>query len=166
MTVRRCVRVTVEARGSHSTQVTLYVFMAPPATHGLDSGPGSRDVPGPRRGGPTPVRPAPARAEEVEVVAPAAPSAPPLESDGYPRRKQLVHPNIVQFYVFGERFQLYSSIVWSFMHMATIGFFGKYFVSSVLYAIETTLRNDNYITGHKKNGDKNYLISTSMIEDV
>ena len=39
------------------------------------------------------MRPAPARAEGVEVVAPAAPSAPPLESDGYPRRKQPVHPN-------------------------------------------------------------------------
>ena len=93
VTVRCWTRVTVEARGSHSTQVTLYVFVAPPATHGLDSGPGSRGVQGPRRGRPTLVRPAPARAEGVEVVAPAAPSAPPLESDGYPRRKQPVHPN-------------------------------------------------------------------------
>ena len=51
-----------------------------------------------RRWRPTPLRSAPARAEEVEVVAPAAPSAPPLESDGYPRRKQpenrTLHPNI------------------------------------------------------------------------
>ncbi len=39
------------------------------------------------------MRPAQAQAEEVEVVAPPAPSALPLESDGYPRRKQPVHPN-------------------------------------------------------------------------
>ena len=83
----------VEARGSHGAQVTLYVFVAPPATHGLGSGPGSSGVQGPRCRRPRPARPVPARAEGVEVVAPTAPSAPPLESDGYPRRKQPVHPN-------------------------------------------------------------------------
>jgi len=41
VTVRCLTRVTVEARGSHSTQITLYVFVAPPATHGLDSGRGA-----------------------------------------------------------------------------------------------------------------------------
>jgi len=41
VTVRCLTRVTVEARGSHSTQITLYVFVAPPATHGLGSGRGA-----------------------------------------------------------------------------------------------------------------------------
>ena len=50
--------------------------------------------------------------------------------------------------------------------MATIGFFGTHFVSSVLYTVESTLRNDLYITGLKQNGEKKYLISKSMIEDV
>jgi hypothetical protein len=50
--------------------------------------------------------------------------------------------------------------------MATIGFFGTHFVSSVLFTVESTLSNDLYITGHNKNGDKEYLISMLMIEDV
>ena len=73
---------------------------------------------------------------------------------------------IVQYRVLGERFQIYSSILWCFMHMATIGFFGKHFVSSVLYTVETTLRNDLYITGCNKKGEKKYFISMSMLEDV
>jgi len=50
--------------------------------------------------------------------------------------------------------------------MATIGFFGTHFVGAVLYTVESTLRNDLYITGLKQNGEKKYLISKSMIEDV
>ena len=64
---------------------------------------------------------------------------------------------IVQYRVLGERFLIYSSIVWCFMHMATIGFFGRHFVSSVLYTVETTLRNDLYITGHNKKRRKEVL---------
>ncbi len=73
-------------------QVTLYVFVAPPATHGLGCRAGG-EVRGPvaRAARPGASRTSPA--EGVEVVTPAAPSALQLESDGYPRRKQPVHPN-------------------------------------------------------------------------
>ena len=52
------------------------------------------------------------------------------------------------------------------MHMATIGFFGTHFVGSVLYTVQSTLRNDLYITGLNKKGERKYLVSMSMIEDV
>ena len=91
-TVRRCSRATEGTplqlcSVSRSRQVTLFVVAAPPAAHGLRAGRPLR-----RPGGAT-ARPDAAHAEGVEVVAPAAPSAPPLESDGYPSSKQPVHPN-------------------------------------------------------------------------
>jgi len=92
--VTALVRVTARRPGrpGRGTQVTLYVFVAPPATQGLGCRTGG-EVRGPvaRAARPGAARASPS--EGVEVVTPAAPSALQLESDGYPRRKQPVHPN-------------------------------------------------------------------------
>ena len=92
--VTALVRVTARRPGrpGRGTQVTLYVFVAPPATQGLGCRTGG-EVRGPvaRAARPGAARASPS--EGVEVVTPAAPSALQLESDCYPRRKQPVHPN-------------------------------------------------------------------------
>jgi len=76
--------------GPHDERVTLFVIAVPPAAHGLGAG---RESPPGRGGEAAPAAgPAAAHARGVEVVAPAAPAAPPLESDSYPSSEQPVHP--------------------------------------------------------------------------
>jgi hypothetical protein len=65
-----------------------------------------------------------------------------------------------QYRILGERFQLYSSIVWCLMHQASIGLFGKHIVRAIIYLLETTLRNDMYVR------DGNYIISKATIEAI
>ena len=39
---------------------------------------------------------------------------------------------IVQYFILGERFQLYLNCVWCFMHMATIGLFAQHICNSII----------------------------------
>ena len=73
---------------------------------------------------------------------------------------------IVQLRVLDERFQLYCSINWCFMHQATIGLFGQHIVKSVIYKVDTTLRNDSYTKGKTKEGRPRYLISEAALDAV
>ena len=52
----------------------------------------------------------------------------------------------MQYFILGERFQLYLSCVWCFMHMAFIGSFGQHICNSIVHKIKTTLRNDELAT--------------------
>jgi len=71
----------------------------------------------------------------------------------------------LQLRVLGERFQLYSSINWCFMHQATIGLFG-HLVKSVIYKVEMTLRHDSYSTGKTAEGQTKYIIGMPRLGSV
>ena len=73
---------------------------------------------------------------------------------------------ILQLRVVDERFQLYCSINWCFMHQSTIGLFGEHVVKSTIYRIQTTLRNDSYTNGKTKDGGRKQLISEAALEAV
>ena len=73
---------------------------------------------------------------------------------------------IVQLRVLGERFQLYCSINWCFMHQATIGLVGHHIVPSIIYKIRKLLRNDLYTKGLTAEGNPRYLISEAMLDEV
>jgi hypothetical protein len=59
------------------------------------------------------------------------------------------HDLILQLRVLDERFQLYCSINWCFMHQATIGLFG-HVVKSIIYKNEITLRDNCTARGQAK----------------
>ena len=65
------------------------------------------------------------------------------------------HDLILQLRVLDERFQLYCSINWCFMHQATIGLFG-HVVKSMIHKVEITLR-DKYSKGTSKDGQPKYV---------
>ena len=52
------------------------------------------------------------------------------------------------------------------MHCATLGLFGNHIVKSVIHKIETTLRNDSYITGYDREGRPKYVISKAALDAV
>jgi hypothetical protein len=92
-----------------------------------------------------------------------------------PRRRQLfaiLFPEsdcsgaIVQLRVLDERFQLYTSINWCFMHAATIGLFGNHIVKAVVNKIKATLRNDLYTKGSFEDGRIKYFFSEAALDDV
>ena len=73
---------------------------------------------------------------------------------------------LVQYYILGERFQLYASCVWCFMHMAVIGLFGKHICNSIVHKIRSTLRNEVLIKGRTKEGSPVYIIGEAALERV
>ena len=73
---------------------------------------------------------------------------------------------LVQYYILGERFQLFASCVWCFMHMAVIGLFGQHVCNSVVHNKSTTLRNDLLIKGHANEGSPMYINSEAALERV
>ena len=73
---------------------------------------------------------------------------------------------LVQYYILGERFQLFCSIPWCFMHQATIGLWGNHAVRSVVHKLESTVRNDRYAYGKTKEGKPKFIISNNMTEDI
>ena len=71
---------------------------------------------------------------------------------------------LVQYFILGERFQLYCCIPWCFMHQATIGLWGNHTVRSVVHLLETTLRNDRYVKGQTRDGNPKYIISKTGVD--
>ena len=67
--------------------------------------------------------------------------------------------------VLDERFQLYCSINWCFMHQATIGLFG-HVVKSVIHKVETTLRDKLYSKGKNADGQPVYIIGMPRLDGV
>ena len=72
----------------------------------------------------------------------------------------------MQLRVLDERFQLYTSINWCFMHQATIGLFGNHIVKAVVNKIKATLRNDSYTKGKFGDGRTKYFFSEAAQEEV
>ena len=73
---------------------------------------------------------------------------------------------IVQYFILGERFQLYLNFVWCFMHMATIGLFAQHICNTIVHKINTTLRNDEIVKGSSSDGKPKYVISEANLEAV
>ena len=75
----------------------------------------------------------------------------------------------MQYFILGERFQLYLSCVWCFMHMAVIGLFGQHICNSIVHKIKTTLRNDELATMQRQTDGSSklrYVISEAALEAV
>ena len=75
------------------------------------------------------------------------------------------HDVVLQLRVLGERFQLYCSINWCFMHQATIGLFG-HVVKSIIHKVEITLRDKLYSKGTSEDGQPKYVIGMPRLEGI
>ena len=76
---------------------------------------------------------------------------------------------VMQFFILGERFQLYLSCVWCFMHMAVIGLCGKHICNSIVHKINTILRNHHLATMQRQadgTTKTKYVISEAALEAV
>ena len=75
------------------------------------------------------------------------------------------HDLILQLRILDERFQLYCSINWCFMHQATIGLFG-HVVKSIIHKVEITLRDKLYSKGTSEDGQPKYVIGMPRLEGI